>query len=372
MLSSLKTKIINYYSWKTNRKIIVIQSDDWGSIRMPSNLVRNKLEKHPHINVDNAYDRFDTLARVNDITALFEVLRRYKDKNGNHPVVTTNCVLANPCFEAIKNSGYQQYFFEPIQQTFEKYKNAKALQLWGEGVNDKLFCPQFHGREHVNVSQWMSKLLSDHPGVRYAADKGVFSATFPSLNTTKRNFQTAWDYVSNEAELTVNEAIEEGLAMFRQFFGYQSISAIAPAYTWSDSAEKILVDHQVIGMQGIHKRKIPLHPSAQFLAKSYLYTGKKNTSGQYYLVRNSFFEKSHDEAWNGDNCLSRVKKAFDNNTPAIISSHRVNFIGSLNEANRTANLIDFSATLKAIVTTWPDVEFLSTPDLLRAILTPDD
>ena len=33
--SLITSKIINIPGWTTNRKIIVIESDDWGSIRMP-------------------------------------------------------------------------------------------------------------------------------------------------------------------------------------------------------------------------------------------------------------------------------------------------------------------------------------------------
>lgn len=40
MLEKLRKTINRHYrnlsGWKTNRKIIVIESDDWGSIRMPS------------------------------------------------------------------------------------------------------------------------------------------------------------------------------------------------------------------------------------------------------------------------------------------------------------------------------------------------
>jgi hypothetical protein len=45
MINSLKTtlsrNITNARGWKTNRKIVVIESDDWGSIRMPHMLIIN-------------------------------------------------------------------------------------------------------------------------------------------------------------------------------------------------------------------------------------------------------------------------------------------------------------------------------------------
>ena len=36
MIKNLLKNISNLPGWRTNRKIVVIESDDWGSIRMPS------------------------------------------------------------------------------------------------------------------------------------------------------------------------------------------------------------------------------------------------------------------------------------------------------------------------------------------------
>ena len=37
--------LLNVPGWRTNRHIVVIESDDWGSIRMPSKEVYDKLLK---------------------------------------------------------------------------------------------------------------------------------------------------------------------------------------------------------------------------------------------------------------------------------------------------------------------------------------
>jgi hypothetical protein len=39
---------INSRGWKTKRKIVVIESDDWGSIRMPSKSVVELLKSKKH------------------------------------------------------------------------------------------------------------------------------------------------------------------------------------------------------------------------------------------------------------------------------------------------------------------------------------
>jgi hypothetical protein len=84
-------------------------------------------------------------------------------------------------------------------------------------------------------------------------------------------------------------------------------------------------------------------------------------------VRNCFFEPSLDPGFNWvDDCLRRMKIIFLWGKPAIIGSHRINFIGSLNEENRKKNLKALEFMLRSILKTWPEVEFITT-DVLGKI-----
>jgi hypothetical protein len=65
--------------------------------------------------------------------------------------------------------------------------------------------------------------------------------------------------------------------------------------------------------------------------------------------------------------LHEIQNAFLWNKPAIISMHRVNFIGSINQNNRERNLKLFKELLDEIDKLWPDVEFLSSKDLAEII-----
>jgi hypothetical protein len=61
--------------------------------------------------------------------------------------------------------------------------------------------------------------------------------------------------------------------------------------------------------------------------------------------------------------LYDIKTAFRWHKPAIISSHRVNYIGAINPANRDNGLLLLSRLLLEIIRIWPDVEFMTTPQL---------
>ena len=100
--------IINTFGYKTNRKIVVFESDDWGSIRMPSKLAYSNLLKKG-IGVDKSlYDTLDSLEKKEDLEALFTVLQ---DNKSDHslPIFTFNTVIQNPDFYKIKENNILSY-----------------------------------------------------------------------------------------------------------------------------------------------------------------------------------------------------------------------------------------------------------------------
>ena len=48
---------------------------------------------------------------------------------------------------------------------------------------------------------------------------------------------------------------------------------------------------------------------------------------------------------------------------ATISSHRVNYVGWLNEDNRANGLIKLDELLSRIIKKWPNVEFMTSSEL---------
>ena len=64
-----------------------------------------------------------------------------------------------------------------------------------------------------------------------------------------------------------------------------------------------------------------------------------------------------------DSCLKEIKTAFTWRKPAIIASHRVNFIGYINPDNREQNLKLLVELLRKIVKKWPEVEFMTSDQL---------
>ena len=91
--------------------------------------------------------------------------------------------------------------------------------------------------------------------------------------------------------------------------------------------------------------------------------GERDKSGVRYITRNCFFEPSlRTKDW-VDHCLKEIETAFQWRKPAVISTHRVNYIGAHYPENREHGIQELKRLLASILKSWPDVEFLSSNQL---------
>ena len=86
-------------------------------------------------------------------------------------------------------------------------------------------------------------------------------------------------------------------------------------------------------------------------------------SNQVYITRNCFFEPSQEGRDWVSTCLQEIKSAFMWRKPAVISTHRVNYIGALIPENRTRGLAFLNSLLRKIKMQWPDAEFMTSDQL---------
>jgi hypothetical protein len=126
---------------------------------MSSNEAYNDLLSKGYPLEDCPYNTNDALESNDDLIALFEVLRSVKASDGKPAILTANNIVANPNFELIKKSGFQDYHYEPFTETLKKYpKHDKVMSHYFSGIEEGLILPQFHGRENLNVQVCMRHL----------------------------------------------------------------------------------------------------------------------------------------------------------------------------------------------------------------------
>jgi hypothetical protein len=363
MLEDLKSYYSNARGFKSQRKIIVIESDDWGSVRMPSKKAYNNLLE-AGISVDKCgYNTFDGLETTEDLDSIFNSLLQIKDYKGNSPVITANTIVANPDYDKIRSDHFQKYHFETFSESYNKYHgSSNILNLIQQGIDQKIYFPQLHGREHVYIDNWMQALRNRDVDTTIAFDNNVYGISTTISKIKRKSFLTALD-VNNINEIDKHELIiSEAQEIFKKHFGYTSTSFIAPNYTWHPKHELFLKKAGIETLQGGRAQKVPFDSLKYHTIKHYM--GKVNELNQMYLVRNSSFEPSIRKNVNWqEKILNEVKIAFFVGAPVIISSHRVNFMGGLNSNNREENLKNLTGILKKLIKIYPEIEFMNSTEL---------
>jgi hypothetical protein len=361
----IKKNISNIPGWSTGRKIFVIESDDWGSIRMPSLDAFNRLTSAglDLLSCDaERYNRNDSLATIHDLSALFELLTSFSDSNGKNPVITPVTIVANPDFEKIRESGFRQYHYEPFTETLKRnVLGSDIFKLWQEGIRKQIFLPQMHGREHLNVPAWLKALQMSEPQTHLAFNEGLWGFVPDKTKLPGVDFQAAF-LLGDPVELDFHRnAIIEGLDLFESIFGYRAQYFVPPNGPFNNALNQTLYS---CGIKFRSASKIQHEPIGYGKTKrAFHYLGQKDRTGIRYITRNCFFEPSQPGKDWVDSCLNDIKIAFRWNKPAIISSHRVNYVGSLNSSNRDSGLAGLNKLIKSILQNWPQAEFLTTPEL---------
>ena len=211
----------------------------------------------------------------------------------------------------------------------------------------------------------MNSLKTGHKTTHAAFAKGVTGVYCGINNEIVPDYQAAFDIDENCDIESLIEVLVTGLNLFEKLFGYSSKYFVPTNGPFNNVLEKTLYD---MGVQFINSAKIQNEPLGNGKYKrNFRYLGMKNQFGQMYITRNCFFEPSSmehsaDKDWISD-CMSEIESAFRWNKPAVISSHRVNYIGFLHPENRHRGLSKLDELLEKMLKKWPDIEFMTTVEL---------
>jgi len=363
---SVKLKLVNnlknIIGKSVKEKYLIIESDDWGSIRMPSLAALERL-KSKGVSLEKGeskrYNHSDTLASKQDFEHLYETLSKFKDKVGNSPVFTAISVVANPDFDKIKANDFEKYEYEAFPETLKRYGQSEALDMWKEGIEKHLFYPEFHGREHLNANVWLRALQANDQPTRLAFEEGCWA--IKTQTPYNINYQAAFDVELKEDIEKQKEIVSTGLDLFEQIHGYKAKFIVPPNGPFNNQLEEVAAQK---GVKYIGAAKVQKEPQGEGQYKNrYHWLGQTNRHRQTYLTRNAFFEpNSPEKDWHSD-CLNNIHYAFKWNKPAVISSHRTNYIGTLNPKNRENGLKALEKLLTEVLKRWPDVKFVTSTQL---------
>ena len=368
MLNNFLKKIELLLSWKTDRKLIVIESDDWGSYRFKDTKSVNELISSGFLFDKSPAARFDSLERALDLERLFDVLSTYRDDRLNSPIITALSCVANPDFKTIKDNSFDKYYYLNLPDSEETlYGTREILPLWKEGIDRNLFRPQFHGREHVNVNRWMRDLKSGNSETCKAFEHycwGVYSKSLLS------DYQPSYDVDLPEDIELHREILVDGIDLFCDIIGYRPDFFVPPNGAFNS---RLLDTLRKGGIRQLTLKKMQIEPQGNGKTKrKFRYLGLRSSQDQVYLTRNCFFEPSELGELALSKCLQNIQNAFLNSQPAVISTHRWNYIGRIDENNSSVSLKLLDRLIRSIISRWPDAVFIDSSTLGRLIRGEED
>jgi hypothetical protein len=370
MINFFRDNLKNSLGWRTGRKIIVISVDDYGNVRLASRKARSALDK-VGLKVHSRFDSVDALETKDDLSVLYETLTSVRDGNNRHAVFTPFALPCNIDFESIIQGGFKSYQYELLTSTFEKVASGDPLaydgtwDMWKEGIEKGLLKPQFHGREHLNLKVFEEKLAkNDNEVIELLNNRSytsISSSGYPTISYT-----AAFDFWDFEENRSFPRIICDGLNAFEKVFGYRSVHFNAPGAREHSTLHVCLKEN---GIKYIDANWITKEHQGKGVNKRIInYTGKQNLADMHCQVRNVVFEPTFNVGYDWvEYSMKQIELAFFWNRPAIISSHRVNFCGHIDEPNRRDGISSLKALLKKIVKKWPEVEFMSSDELGETI-----
>lgn len=358
----IKINLKNIPGKRINNKFVVIESDDWGGIRMPSKEVYNKM-LNANIPIPDEWSRIDTLADKQDLDHLFEVLLSVQDKNGHPAVFTPLTNVANPDFHKIKESLFNKYYYEPFTATLERYgRHPETFKTWKKGIEMGIFLPEFHGREHISVQLWLRELREGNPKVRIGFDHGFTAVSVEGLPQVFQGFRPEFYFNDIDQISFLKDSITDGVKVFKELFGYIPHVFVPSDGIFHPVLERTLAE---TGVKYLHVDHFSYVPDENGRLKRKFYrVGKKTSDGLVYYTRNCAFEPINPGYRGIDFAIRQIEAAFRWGKPANISTHRVNYIGAIERSNREKGLNELKLLLDTITKRWPDVEFISSANML--------
>lgn len=368
MKDTLKHLITGLAGFRSKIPLLVIESDDWGAVRMPSKQAHKEL-KDLGFNLELCgYAIYDSLESEEDLQALESCLQEVLERSEKMPVITANSIMANPDFEAILDLGYQSLKTYSLQESHQKYNgDLRGYEYFQSMISKGFLLPQLHGFTHVNSNYWLQHLREDFPDVRALFKSSVYGLSGHLSTCSRLSYFEALRATNKKDFEKQEEELKMAVDAFVVNFGMQSKTFIAPNYTWSPRHEKVLADLGIIGLQGAQAQRIPASDGTYQIERHYM--GSPNQLGQRYLIRNSAFEPAtrRNIDWK-KKILKEAKIAFTIGAPLVISAHRVNFVGGLDKENRERNLGLFKEILLSLIERYPKMKFISSADLIDIIL----
>jgi hypothetical protein len=276
-------------------------------------------------------------------------------------------VMGNPDFDAIKKNGFSEFVHEHFYTSYEHYYGQEMQPIWKKAIEDKVLFPQFHAREHINTQLWMRDLQTGLRDTRVSFDHNFYGVKTQTSSLHQKNYLAAYHTDSMEELRQTEKVITDGLQMFQDTFGFSSKTFTPCNYVWPKELELYLSEKGILNYQVQSGSTQPDPTKGGNHSTRRLFTGKRNSFNQTYSVRNVHFEPYLDEDKAVEKAIVDIQRSFFWNKPAIICTHRINYVGGMSIKHRDENISRLKQLLEKLLEAFPDVEFLHSARLAATL-----
>jgi len=347
--------------WRSHRTVVV-ESDDWGACEYAPTraLWEAACEQAPAGSLRNA--QYGKLESPEELERLGALLDRYPDGNGLPLTLTAFFCLANPDYARIKATG--EYHDLPVDRGFPPlWQGAGLVAAWRQAVENGWLSPEFHSRlHHIHAGEWLRLLKGDGPESEEARRRFEHETYYQN-----RHYP---EYAGMTPEATW-QWIAPALATFERLFSRRPTAGVT-----SDATALTEIIWAANGIRTFCLRNFSIPGAAPlvYATKPWNNQDPATPMGAWnpvtdvvYLSRNIFFEPGFDPEYRFEKIISDIEAVWQRNEPAILSTHRLNFI-SWNREIAARGLSELQRLL-AHLHERGDVHFMTTDEVAQLYRT---
>jgi hypothetical protein len=328
------------------RPIVVIQSDDWGRVGIPSLEALERLKAAGAKVGHSPWDRYG-LESVGDLDALGNTLALIADRDGNSPCFTANFVMANADLARMRAERYEAFRWIAIADGLPKPWSDHLLSEYRDLITGGLFEPALHGFTHFNVQELLACLRENSERgerARLLVENEVpyLASVTPEYNFALVSRQGGEHFLSEPEQA---DWVSTGLKLFTDVFGTKPATTCAPGYRSNLVTRKLWQDAGIESVQMVGTQPVAMR------------------GGLVDIQRNVAFEPALDSGDVVARALGQARRAIRKGLPVVICSHSINYITRFTNAaeNGRASL---RKLLTGLLEEFPHLRFANTKSLV--------
>ena len=306
----------------TRLRAVVLESDDWGLCAWSPDVQGWRALADQPVFRSPSGRRYagSTLESAEDVRAMTDLLGMFRGGDGFPPVWQANMILAAPDYAKLAPPA-----FDTPQLPLLEFPNTPSRwmrpKLWEEITVARmsgLWWPELHGLHHLPAKAWLAALRRGVPDARRA---------FEHQSPVCAAVDVSGEYHPSEPAESRTRDLETAVATFRRLFGRLPLSMCPPDYRWDEQLERDAERLGITTFQGKGEQLGHAFPRLRRLLLRYRWPHLHNA--RFYLPIRIAFEPqgSPSGVRVGAVAVQRAaREAWNRGQPAVISSHRVNYV----------------------------------------------